>query len=137
MTSERMKNLHELIRYGNTLTLTINNNLFKEHNTDFKNTQEALKELKKDLDLEITETCHTKLKLKPNTTRTITIKMKQPTRGMTPREKHHRFKNIKPVKKPRYDWSQPTYLRIKDPETMKRIKAHRLISMECKGQMNF
>ena len=133
--NSRMKNLHELIRYGNTLTVTIPNSLFKSPN--FKEQQKALENLKQDSELEITETQHTKLKLNPSTTRTITIKVKQPKRGLTPLEKHHRFRfKNKPVKKPRYNWGARTYLRIKDPETMKRIKKNMMIRTG-KGQMIF
>lgn len=135
--NERMNQICQILRYSTQLELKITDRAFNENTTHegFQEAQKALENLKKDSELEITETCHRKLKLKPQTTRTITIKMKQ-TRGLTPLEKHERFK-FPPVKKPRYNWGQRTYLRIKDHETMKRIKANRLISTHCRGQMNF
>ena len=133
--SPRMENIHQLTRYGTELTVKIPTTVLRH--PDFKEQQKALENLKQDSELEITETQHTKLKLKPSTTRTITIKVKQPKRGLTPLEKHHRFRfKNKPVKKPRYNWGARTYLRIKDPETMKRIKTNMMIRTG-KGQMIF
>ena len=132
----RMENIYQVSRFATEITLKITERVFNE-NTNYEpfiEVQKALETLKQYYDLEITETTHRKLKLKPIANRTITIKVKQTKQ--TPLEKHFRYKR-EPMKKPRYDWSQETYLRIKDPETMKRIKANRLIITHCKGQMNF
>ena len=126
---QRLKDICNITRYGNKITLTINNTIFTSPN--FKEQQKALDNLKKDPELEITETYHRKLKLTPATTRTITIKMKQPTRRVTPLEKHHRFKT-EPVKKPRYNWGARTYLRIKNHETMRRINTNKICNNRSK-----
>lgn len=53
--NERMKNIYHLTRYGTEITIQIPTSIFHEENTNFKEQQEALKELKKDPQLAIFE----------------------------------------------------------------------------------
>ena len=131
---QRIKDICNITRYGTETTIIINNRIFTS--PQFQEQQDALERLKQDPELDIIETTHTKYKLKPYTTRTITIKVKQKRNlHRTPKEKHQRIKRG-PLNKPNYNWSIKPYLRIKDPETMKRIKANKILRKN-RSQMIF
>lgn len=51
----RMQNIYQITRFGTEMTVKIPKQLFFEKNTNFKEQQEALENLKKDPQLEITE----------------------------------------------------------------------------------
>ena len=53
--TQRMKNIHQLTRFGTELKLSIPTAVFNEKNTDFKEQQKALENLKKDNQLAIFE----------------------------------------------------------------------------------
>ena len=122
MTNKRLENIHTLIKYGTQLQITLPGSVLKENTNheSFQQVQKALKQLQEDNELAINRVTTTKYKLNPDTTDTITIRIKQ-EKTRTP---------IIPGKnKPRFHQHKNkytrVYLRLKNPAAIKRIKDNR------------